>query len=65
MVDLEKPSEGLSVDEVRTALAALTYFDGHNVKRPLWTDVELAAMSESELRVAYFTEFYVDEDGWA
>jgi hypothetical protein len=65
MVDLEKLSEGLSVDEVRTALLSLTYRDGHGVERPMYSDVELAAMSESDLRVAYFTEFYVDEDGWA
>jgi hypothetical protein len=31
----------------------------------MYSDIDLAAMTEDELRVAYFTEFYVDEDGWA
>lgn len=64
-MDISRMSEGIPVAEIRSALLSQSYRDAQGADRPSYTDVELAAMTEDELRRAYFTEFYVDESGWA
>jgi hypothetical protein len=65
MVDISKLPPGVTHDEARRSLLSLTYRDALDVPRPMYTEPEVAAMSDHEVGSAYFTEFYVDEYGGA
>jgi hypothetical protein len=65
MVQIRKLPPGVTVAEARQSLLALTYHDVLGRLRPMYTEPEVAAMSDDEVGVSYFTEFYVDEHGGA
>lgn len=65
MVDIEKLPPGVTHDEARRALLSLTYHDVLDRVRPMYTEPEVAAMSDDEVGVSFFVEFYTDEYGGA
>lgn len=65
MVDIERLPPGVTHEEARRSLLLLTYRDHLDRQRPMYTEPEVAAMSDDEVGVAYFVEFYADEFGGA